>query len=496
MPWVRLHGVKDYLDMVKILEKYPLIRQTFNLVPSLLEQIEDYDKRTIKEKFLELSYKPAKELTAQDKAFISENFFSINTEKVISTHPRYYELYLKKQAKSDFSTQEYLDLQAWFNLAWIDPCFRNILPQLKSLVNKGRFFTEEEKQIVLNKHLEILKDIVPAYKKLIDSQQIEASISPYYHPILPLLYNTNIAKQANPKTVLPKIKFAYPQDAKAQIEDAVKFYKSTFGTLPLGMWPSEQSVSEHILPFIIGGGINWIVADEAILFKSIKKKKRDAGLLYQPYILKRKDGNLNIVFRDRNLSDLIGFVYQAWKAENAVLDLMQHLENISQEFKDEDILVTIALDGENAWEYYPNDGHDFLELLYQRLSDSNFVRTTTISQYLKINPAKLEIKCLAPGSWINAEFGKWIGNPHKARAWECLAKAREDLEQALNSGAKGINLDLALRQMHIAEGSDWFWWYGENHADFDRLFRRHLSNLYTIIAKKIPDYLKKPLAPA
>ena len=293
---------------------------------------------------------------------------------------------------------------------------------------------------------------------------------------------------------MPKIKFSYPQDAKAQIEDAVKFYKSSFGTLPLGMWPSEQSVSEHILPLIIGGGINWIVADEAILFKSIKKKKRDAGLLYQPYILKRKDGNLNIVFRDRNLSDLIGFVYQAWKAENAVLDLMQHLENISQEFKDEDILVTIALDGENAWEYYPNDGHDFLELLYQRLSDSKIIKTTTISEYLKRFHPHSEIKYLAPGSWINAEFGKWIGNPHKARAWECLAKAREDLEQALNSGGKGINLDLALKQMHIAEGSDWFWWYGENHADFDRLFRRHLSNLYTIIAKKIPDYLKKPLA--
>jgi len=496
LPWVRLHGTKDYLDMVGILGKYPLIRLTFNLVPSLVEQIEDYTNRAVKDKFLELSYRPARELTLEDKTFILENFFSINTEKVISVHPRYYELYLRKLRKSGFSEEEYLDLQVWFNLAWIDPCFRQDIPELRNLVIKERFFTEEEKQTVLDKQLEILEDIIPAYKKFIDSQQIEVSVSPYYHPILPLLYSTNIARHANLKTILPRIKFAYPEDVKAQIEDAVKFYKSRFETSPLGMWPSEQSVSEHILPFIIGGGINWIVADEAILFKSLKKKKRDSGLLYQPHLLKRKDGNLNIIFRDRNLSDLIGFVYHAWKTENAVDDLMRHLENISQEFKGEDILVTIAMDGENAWEYYPNDGHDFLELLYQRLSDSKIVKTTTISEYLKRFPPDSEIKHLAPGSWIHAEFGKWIGNPYKAHAWECLAKARQELEEVLKAEALGINLDLAWKQMYIAEGSDWFWWYGEDHADFDRLFRMHLSNFYTIIGKKIPDYLKKPLRPA
>ncbi len=495
LPWVRLHGVKDYLDMVKILEKYPLIRSTFNLVPSLVEQIEDYANRAVKDKFLELSYRPAGELSSQDKTFILENFFSINTEKVISIFPRYYELYLRKQRKSDFTSQDYLDLQLWFNLAWIDPCFRQDMPELRNLVIKARFFTEQEKQIVLNKQLEILKDIIPTYKKSLDNQQVEVTISPYYHPILPLLYNTDIARQANHKTVLPRIKFAYPEDAKAQVEDAVKFYKSRFGNLPRGMWPSEESVSEHILPFIIQAGINWIVADEAIIFKSLKKKKRDTRLLYQPHLLKRKEGNLNIVFRDRNLSDLIGFVYHAWKAEDAVNDLMKHLENISQEFKGQDILVTIAMDGENAWEYYSNDGHDFLELLYQRLSDSKIVKTATISEYLKKFPPHSQIKYLAPGSWIHAEFGKWIGNTYKAHAWECLAKARQDLEEVLKSGGAGLNLDLAWKQMYIAEGSDWFWWYGENHADFDRLFRMHLSNFYTIIDKKAPAYLKKPLVP-
>jgi alpha-amylase/alpha-mannosidase (GH57 family) len=494
LPWVRLHGVKDYLDMVSILGKYPKIRQTFNLVPSLIEQIEDYANNTVKERFLELSYKRNADLTPQDKEFILRNFFSINKEKVISLFPRYYELYLKKQVKFDFTNQDYLDLQAWFNLAWIDPVFRQDSPKVSSIIEKGRFFTEEEKLCVLERQLEILKEIIPAYKKFMDSSQIEISVSPYYHPILPLLYNTNIAKQANIKTVLPKVKFSYPDDCRGQVQDAVKFYKDRFQANPKGLWPSEQAVSEHILPFIIESGINWIVADEAILFRSKKVKKRDTGLLYQPHLLRRKEGDLSIVFRDRNLSDLIGFVYHSWKTESAVNDFMKHLEAVYNAFREKDILVTIAMDGENAWEYYANDGHDFLGLLYQRLSDSKIIETTTINEYLRNFPPKSQISYLTAGSWISADFGKWIGNSYKVRAWEYLAKARQELEEVLLKSS-GVNLDLALKQMRILEGSDWFWWYGEDHDDFDRIFRMHLSNFYTLIGRNIPDYLKKPLEP-
>ncbi len=492
MPWVRLHGTKDYLDMVEILEKYPLIHQTFNLVPSLLEQIQDYTQHNVKDKFLELSYKPAADLTAQEKEFIKDNFFMINKEQVIYFHARYYELYLKKQAGKEFSVHDYLDLQVWFNLAWIDAHFRQTFPELKNIVNKARFFTEAEKFIVLDKQIEILKEIIPAYRKFMESGQIEATVSPYYHPILPLLYNTNIAKEANPKTILPRVNFAYPEDALAQIEDAVKFYQQNLGAPAQGMWPSEEAVSEHILPAIIQSGINWIVTDEAILFKSLKKKKRDTLLLYQPHLLKRKDGNLNIIFRDRGLSDLIGFVYHSWRTEDAVGDLMKHLENIADAFNGQDILVTIAMDGENAWEYYPNDGHDFLNSLYQRLSDSKIVKTVTVSEFLKRHPAKHQIKYLAAGSWIYGEFGKWIGNHYKVKAWECLAKARKELESH-KSKIASPKLKLAYKQIYIAEGSDWFWWYGDDHGRFDDLFRMHLSNFYTIIGKAIPEYLKSPL---
>jgi alpha-amylase/alpha-mannosidase (GH57 family) len=259
------------------------------------------------------------------------------------------------------------------------------------------------------------------------------------------------------------------------------------------MWPSEESVCEHILPYIIQAGINWIVTDEAILFKSLKKKVRDTKLLYQPHLLKRKDGDLNIFFRDRNLSDLIGFVYYNLKAADAADDFMRHMENIAKAFNDEDILVTVAMDGENAWEYYVNDGHDFLEALYERLSNAKFLKTVTPSEYLKIHAPKFQIKRLAAGSWIYGNFGKWIGNPTKVKAWEWLTEARGELEKIKDNNT-GIDLVLAWKQIYILEGSDWFWWAGEDpEGSFDRLFRTHLKNFYTIINKNIPEYLNSSL---
>jgi len=490
LPWVRLHGVKDYLDMVQLLENFPKMKLTFNVVPSLFEQIEDYNNAKLKDKYLELSRKPAEGLTKTDKEFILQNFFSINPDKVISFSPRYYQLYSKKRLNQEFDLADYLDLQVCFNLYWIDPSFRNNIPEIKKVVDKERFFSENDKQVVLDQQLEILKRIIPAYKKTQNNQQIEISITPYYHPILPLLYDTNIAKEANKKTILPKEQFNYPQDVKFQIDSAVEFYKQRFATAPLGMWPSEEGVSEHILPYIMESGIKWIVTDEAILFKSLKLKKRDTQLLYQPHLLKRKKGELNIVFRDRNLSDLIGFSYHKMKEEDAVNDFMGHLENIHKAFKEKDILVTVALDGENAWEFFRNDGHDFLNLFYQRISEADFVKTTSISDYLKTNPPKNQIKRLSAGSWIYGEFGKWIGNPYKVKAWEWLAQARKAIEKTKQPS------QLAWKQMYILEGSDWFWWAGEDpDGSFDRLFRLHLTNFYHLIKKEPPAYLSQPLTP-
>jgi alpha-amylase/alpha-mannosidase (GH57 family) len=484
LPWVRLHGVKDYLDMVQMLKDFPGIKQTFNVVPSLFEQVEDYANGSTKDKFQEFTLKNSNELSGEDKLFLLQNFFSINKDKVIANFPRYLELYFKKERGIQLNNQDFLDLQVLFNLAWIDPSFRNSIPELKNIQNKGRFFSEADKVTILEKQLEILKQIIPAYRKAQVENNIEISVTPYYHPILPLLYNTNIAKEANRKTLLPKVEFAYPKDAAQQINSAVEFYKEKFGQMPQGMWPSEEAVSEHILPFIMQSGIKWIVTDEALLFRSLGKKKRDTKLLYQPHVIKRDGLQLTIVFRDRNLSDFIGFVYHGMPEADAVNNFIEHLQNIEKSFKGQNTLVTIAMDGENAWEYYRNDGHDFLNLLYQRIQESPFIKTTTISEYLKAFPAKSEIKRLSAGSWIYGEFGKWIGNPSKVKCWEWLADARKALEQTPEADS------LAWKQMRVLEGSDWFWWAGEDpDGSFDRLYRMHLVNFYKLIKKDIPGYL-------
>ncbi|MGE5308801.1 MAG: hypothetical protein ACM3OC_06945 [Deltaproteobacteria bacterium] len=493
-PWVRLHGIKDYVDMVQMLDKYPAVRLNVNLVPSLMEQLDDYTAGTVRDRFLELSYKAAADLTDQEKDFIGESFFMINREKVIAYMPRYYELYLRRQARKRFSTQDYLDLQVWFNLAWFDPMFRDTIPALKKAVAKGRFFTEEEKHAVLDAQTEVLEETFPAYRKAIDQRQVEVTVSPYYHPILPLLYNSRVQMEANPRSVLPPVNFSFPRDALAQIDGGVRLYRDKFGCAPSGMWPSEMSVSEHILPFIMGAGIRWIVTDEAILFRSMRSKTRNTRMLYQPHLLKREEGSLAVVFRDRNLSDLIGFNYYNWKPEEAAADLVKHLENIAAAFKGNDVLVTIAMDGENAWEYFLNDGHDFLESWYGRLSDSKNIRTVRLCEYLQEHPPKHQIKRLAAGSWIYGEFSKWINNPYKNKGWEYLTEARSELQGMIDRGDHIP--EQAWKQMYILEGSDWYWWLGEDYPGyFDRLFRMHLSNFYQIIGKKAPEYVKKPIIP-
>ena len=492
-PWVRLHGIKDYLDMVLMLDSFPSVRLNFNLVPALIEQLDDYTSGTVKDRFLELSYRPAEELTGPDKDFILDSFFMINKEKVISFLPRYYELYLMRQSRLPFTIQDYRDLQVWFNLAWFDPYFRQTMPVLRRMMEKGRFFTEGEKQEMLDAQIEVLEDIMPAYKRFIDTKQVEVTVSPFYHPILPLLVDGRIQKEANPESVLPKTNFSYPEDAQAQVKAAVELYSKKFGSAPSGMWPSEMSVSEDIIPSLIKSKIRWIVTDEAMLFRSLGKP-RDPRLLYQPHLLEREEGKLAVVFRDRNLSDLIGFNYYNLKPEDAVNDLMDHFKNIAGSFKGSDPLVTIAMDGENAWEYYRNDGHDFLELLYARISEAKFMKTVTLNDYISRNPPSSKIPRLAPGSWIYGEFSKWINSPYKNKGWEYLADARRELEAIREKGI-GIS-EQAWKQMYILEGSDWYWWLGEDYPGyFDRLFRMHLTNFYTLIGKRGPDYLRKPITP-
>ena len=514
LPWVRLHGIKDYLNMVDIVKDFPAIHQTFNLVPSLIDQIEDYTRGKLPdEKFLTIALKPAADLTLEEKKFILLNFFMANWENMIMPLPRFYELLLKRgrfvspalldRIAPNFKTQDYLDLQVLFNLSWFDPAFINNNPSLSALTRKGAKFTEEDKTIVIQRQIDILKKIIPAYKALQDKSQIEVSVSPYYHPILPLLCDSTVAKIGMPNEKFPQKRFSHREDAQWQVENAVKRYEDIFKKKPAGMWPSEGSVSEDILPILIKNGIKWIATDEEILLRSINKP-RTAEVLYRPYLLKRGDEAINIIFRDHNFSDAIGFIYQGAPPQKAVNDFIGHLHRIREALaaKGENFLVPVILDGENAWEYYSKNGRDFLSLLYLRLSEEgDRLRTTTVSEFLKNNPPRVEISNLYPGSWISSNFSIWIGEEEKNTSWDYLSETRDELTRFQETHPKETNSEkmrMAWKEIYIAEGSDWNWWYGPQNSsscdeEFDRLYRKHLTNVYTLIGQPAPDHLKIPI---
>jgi alpha-amylase/alpha-mannosidase (GH57 family) len=511
LPWVRLHGVKDYLDMVKKAEKFPSLKLTFNLVPSLLEQLNDYVENDAKDVYLLLTQKSPSDLTEAERLFILENFFLANWENMIKPYPRYYELLARRGfrfTKKDlfkvsryFSDNDIRDLQVLFNLSWVDPTFRNADPFLYGLIEKGRDFTEDEKQELISKQLEILRDIIPVYKQITAQGQVEFSVSPFNHPILPLLYDTNVARIAMPDMVLPKKRFSHPEDAQRQIEMAISYFERLFGYLPSGIWPPEGSVSEDIAGIIKSKGIKWVATDEEVLSRSLSKTLRNANgypihpqILYKPYSY----NGLSILFRDHILSDLIGFSYSGWNTENAVKDLISRLLEIKNALPyDRPYLVPIIVDGENAWEYYINDGNDFLDLLYDALTRDKRFRTVRITEFIEEHGQGDSLHYLYPGSWINANFSIWIGHEEDNLAWDYLAQAREDLA-AYAASHPDADLSKAWEAIYVAEGSDWNWWYGDEHAtethdDFDELFRGYLIKVYEIIGCDIPHHLHIPI---
>ena len=542
LPWVRMHGIKDYYDMAAILKKYPNVRQTFNFAPVLIEQINDYIAGKAKCRFIELTLKKPSELTRDEQVFILYNFFLSNQDNMIMPHPRYAEL-LKKRGYSTmradllrvaerFSEQDFNDLQAWFNLAWFDPIFQTEEKEIRELIQKNKGYTQDDKKLIIKKQIEIMSRVLPVYKELQEQEQIEITLSPYYHPILPLICDTDSAKIAMPDISLPKNRFAHPEDAYWHVYEGKKLYEETFGTKPRGMWPSEGAVSEEVIPIIAGAGIQWIASDERVLAKSLGiELNRDSnghlnepGILYQPYRVEHGGYSLNIVFRDHFLSDLIGFRYSSWNAQDAVCDFLHRLHRIREMVNsfpsikgarglssEGDHLVSIILDGENAWEYYPNNGMDFRHLLFKRLNDDPDIQTVTIGKYLDAHsnpPSPLLLKekgrlqrlpKLFAGSWINHNFGVWIGSEEDNLAWDYLNKARGALVQANINKLDSARIHEAWRGIYICEGSDWWWWYGgdrssPNDADFDVMFRNNLSSVYELIDEEIPVHLYTPIS--
>lgn len=521
MPWVRLHAIKDYYDMAQLAELYPHVPQTFNLVPSLLEQLLGYVDGRYTDRYLRLSRLSPEALTEEEKWFIIERFFDAQTQRMVLPYPRYRELFdlrggpvAARNAQRLFGEHELRDLQVWFNLAWFDPLWKETPGDLcHTLIAKGRLFSEEEKHALLDKQLEIMREVVPLHRRLQDEGRIEISTTPYYHPILPLLCDTHEARVAVPDIELPARRFQHPEDARKQVEMAVDYYTALFGRPPLGMWPAEGSVSPAVLAIFADAKIEWIATDEDILAKTLDiAVQRDAyghvqnpDLLYRPYVAREGSARVNIQFRDRLLSDNIGFRYQHMDADKAVHDFMHRLETIARRCEgrfDRPPLVSVILDGENCWEFYPRDGRDFLELLHQALTQAPWVRPVTPSRYYADYGAGPELPRLFSGSWIAHNFRVWIGHREDNAAWDMLAELRDAVAGAEAAGLHDPQaLAAAWQQVYVAEGSDWCWWYGDDRSSgqddlWDQLYREHVAHGYEVLGLEPPSSVREPIAAA
>ncbi len=536
LPWVRMHALKDYYGMVKLLDEFPRVHQNFNLVPSLIVQIEDYLRDTAHDPFLDVAKKPSRELTPKDRLFVLEYLFQANPVQMIGRYPRYRELWERYKAAGfnahravgSFNLQDFADIQVLSQMAWFDEFFVE-KPDLVELAKKGRGFTEDDQRFVIAKEKEIIAAVLPAHAEAAQRGSIEISTSPFYHPIMPLLCDSNMGAVSTPGLKLPQHRFQHPEDAKEQLRRGLDLHERVFGIRPRGVWPSEGSVSEQVLEIGSELGVNWMATDEGVLGRSLGTLfNRDGSgrlqgdgpeRLYQIYRYEKGSTQMHMVFRDHALSDLIGFVYSGMEAKQAAEDFIRRIKQSADVVlkKGLDAVVPVILDGENAWEYYPGSGREFLRRLYDAIDKDPVFDPVTVSEAIErqAHPGAVPVserraaaitdgfgrlESVTPGSWINANFNVWIGAPEDNKSWDYLQAARQFYSDAATR-VPTANRDLALEELLIAEGSDWNWWYGPEHhtandRDFDELYRKHLSNVYQALGGVTPDYLAQPIAGA
>jgi len=524
-PWVRMHASKDYYDMVAILEDYPDIHFTVNLTPVLLTQLADvvegYDRGGGTDRYLRVTLRDAATLDLEDQIFLLTHFFSAHWDNMIHVWPRYEELKAKKggdsrteleAAAATFSEQDWRDLQAWFNLAWFDPDFQEgdvVLPDgevatVRHLIEKGRGFTEADKAEIIDTQMAIARNVVAVHRALMERGQLEVTTTPYYHPILPLVYDTDLAREAVPSVTLPGVRFSHPDDARRHVEKAVEYYTDMFGVAPAGLWPGEGAVAQEIVGVVARAGFQWMASDDQVLQYSLGGRTLTPAQKYQMYWVVDGDAKVAMIFRDHRLSDDIGFNFSKMDGVEAANHMMRSLHGIHRRFADEErgYVAPIILDGENAWEWFRRDGKEFFHSWYDQLSTAPWLRVVTVSEYLSEHPPVEQIPDLWAGSWIGHDFATWIGEPEENRAWEYLARVRGDFEVwRMGAHAEEAVVERAREELLAAEGSDWFWWYGADQTSplegsFDEIYRGTLANVYAIMGVDAPAFLSESILSA
>ena len=495
LPWVRLHSAKSYLDMAAVLERHPSFRCTANFSGVLLEQLMRYTEDGWRDTYWDLTLQDPDSLDESTYRRVLRGFFSLNHDTVVARFPRYRELLAKRSSGERFVTQELLDLQVLFNLAWCGFTLRESDPRIVSLIAKERDYSQQDRELVLEAHLDAMGEVSTRWRSLVETGQVELSVTPHYHPILPLLIDTDSARRCMATAPLPA-RFCFPSDAEEHIDRGLAIAERYFGTRPRGIWPSEGSVSPELLALVQDRGLMWLASDEGILHGSDVDIRRTEGYENRAWSL---DGEAPyLFFRDHELSDLIGFSYSKSPADEAVSDFMGRLTARADDRAE--TCISVILDGENAWEHYPNDGKSFLETFHTRLSQADIINLTTPSSYLAQQHRPGRIRRLSTGSWINSDFRIWIGSQETNRAWDQLLQARALFDQvapSLDDASRARARCFLLR----AEGSDWMWWYGDDFQSmeddiFDSLFRHNLVAVYQELGRALPTALRHPIGGA
>lgn len=498
MPWLFLHAIKDYYDIPWYGSKFPSIKATYNLVPSLIYQLKSYINNDANDKLIEILKKEINKLSKSEINYLESYLFSSNEKNMIKPLPRYYELYLKYNLynkRFDFSYNELLDLEVLFLLSWCGNYLRQENNTVKILINKQNFYTQEDKILLINELLNFLPEILKFYKQLQKDGKITLSTSPYYHPIMPLLLDIKSAKEVNLNITLPKVETDFKDFGIKNIEQAISYYEEIFDTKPQGFWPAEGGVSLSTAELFCQNSIKWFCTDEEILFKTLHNYDRNN--IYKNYNLKTSSGNIEVRFRDHYLSDAISFVYSKKNPKEAALDFVSHLKNIFNSC-DFSPLVNVILDGENAWEFFPNNAEDFFNELYSLFEETPWLETLTMDDITRDKDIlNIPITNIASGSWINGNFDIWIGSDEKNSAWELLNSTKKDFDTHKDA-IDDITKELIEKEFMIALGSDWFWWYGDNHftiqaVQFDELFRKHLINIYQYMNIPVPEGILTPI---
>ena len=484
MPWVFLHAIKDYYEMPWLLSQHSGLKATFNLSASLIEQLQLYREPLKYDYFLSLWAQHPSLLSDSQKQWLIKICTSTQYETLVRPIERYAALYYQ----TSFTDHELIDLEVVFLLAWCGNYLRTHNLYIKAFLAKKKKYTQEDKTALLETLSSFVQEILPFYKELQEKGVVSVSTTPYFHPILPLLVDMQNTQRANAATPLPNGARSLYEDAQEHVKRSIALYEKTFGCKPNGFWPAEGAVDEKSVAIYKEHAIKWIATDEAILYKSLNN--HTPSLRYKPYLY---DG-LTIAFRDHHLSDLIGFEYRHISGADASNDFINELKHI--EMNENNPTVFVIVDGENAWEFYPNNGLDFFNSLYASLSSLSWCSTLTLDEVSSLKEVGV-LEHLAAGSWIHGTFDTWVGHSEKNRAWELIFQVRSDVENYKGEMSEELKEEI-LHHILASECSDWFWWYGEDHrtdfaAEFDLLFREHLIQIYRLLNLDIPSNLFDPI---